>query len=136
VEKIPQEHRNIRSLTDYFSKFGTVTHVAVDNRGDKALVSFSAHAEAQAAHSSQDAVFGNRFVKVYWHRPQPGKGTIGEQALKDSAATVQALQNGAGNGAAVTGNGNLSRTFAGTSSSNAVHECSSTAGEEDPDAGV
>jgi len=91
VEKIPQEHYNIRSLTDYFSKFGAVTHVAVDNRGDKALVSFSAHAEAQAAYSSQDAVFGNRLVKVNWHRPQPGKGTISEQALKDSAATVQAL---------------------------------------------
>ncbi|PVG04759.1 hypothetical protein CPB86DRAFT_868656 [Serendipita vermifera] len=91
VEKLPPEKTNISELTNWFSKFGTVTNVAVDTRGNRALVSFASHDEAHAAWKSEEAVFGNRFVVIFWHRPAPGGGTAGQKALEASATTIQKL---------------------------------------------
>lgn len=95
VEKIPADKVNIADISNYFAKFGTVTNVGVDTRGAKALVSFSTNQEAHAAWSSEDAVFGNRFVSIYWHRPQPGRGVAGQKALEESAAILRDI-NGSG----------------------------------------
>lgn len=88
VEKIPEEKLSLGAVNDWFKKFGTVTNVAVDAVGGKALVSFSAHEEAHAAWKSEDAVFGNRFVKVFWHRPKEGHGQMGNRMLAASAQLV------------------------------------------------
>ncbi|KAK7694450.1 hypothetical protein QCA50_001636 [Cerrena zonata] len=88
VEKIPEEKLSLGSVNDWFKKFGTVTNVAVDAVGGKALVSFSTHDEAHAAWKSEDAVFGNRFVKVFWHRPKEGHGHMGTRMLAASAPLV------------------------------------------------
>lgn len=50
--------------------------VQVDGQGKSAQIEFSSHSEAKACHSSPDAIFGNRFVKIYWSstesiKPQP-----------------------------------------------------------------
>ena len=91
VEKLPPEKNNISDLSAYFGKFGTVTNVGVDARGNRALVSFSSHQEAHAAWKSEEAVFGNRFVVIFWHRPAPGGGAAGQKALEASAGTLQKL---------------------------------------------
>jgi RNA-binding protein 26 len=91
VEKIPTEHLQLQALTDWFSRFGSVTNVAIDSKGGKALVSFSSNDEAYKAWKSQDAVFNNRFVKVYWHHPIEGQGLRGKQALAASAGVVKDL---------------------------------------------
>ncbi|KAG8805290.1 hypothetical protein FRC17_005587 [Serendipita sp. 399] len=91
VEKLPPEKTNIADLTKYFGRFGTVTNVAVDARSNRALVSFSSHQEAHAAWKSEEAVFGNRFVVIFWHRPAPGGGAAGQKALEASAQTVQKI---------------------------------------------
>ena len=88
VEKIPEDKLSLGSVNDWFSKFGTVTNVAVDTANAKALVSFSNHEEALAAWKSEDAVFGNRFVKVFWHRPMEGHGQKGARMLAASASVV------------------------------------------------
>ncbi|TCD67536.1 hypothetical protein EIP91_012290 [Steccherinum ochraceum] len=88
VEKIPDDKLSLGSVNDWFSKFGTVTNVAVDANNAKALVSFSSHDEALAAWRSEDAVFGNRFVKVFWHRPMEGHGQKGAKMLAASASLV------------------------------------------------
>ncbi|KAJ3536639.1 hypothetical protein NM688_g6809 [Phlebia brevispora] len=88
VEKIPEDKLSLGSINDWFKKFGTVTNVAVDAHGSKALVSFSNHEEAYAAWKSEDAVFGNRFVKVFWHRPMEGRGQLGARMLAASANLV------------------------------------------------
>ena len=36
---------------------------------EAALIKFSRHEEARAAHSCPDAVLGNRFIRVFWHNP-------------------------------------------------------------------
>jgi RNA-binding protein 26 len=88
VEKIPEDKLSLGSINDWFKRFGTVTNVAVDAAGAKALVSFANHEEAHAAWKSEDAVFGNRFVKVFWHRPMEGHGQIGSRMLAASAPLV------------------------------------------------
>lgn len=88
VEKIPEDKLSLGAINDWFKKFGTVTNVAVDPSTSKALVSFSDHSEAHAAWKSEDAVFGNRFVKVFWHRPMEGHGQIGARMLAASANLV------------------------------------------------
>ncbi|KAH8120240.1 hypothetical protein DFH11DRAFT_43142 [Phellopilus nigrolimitatus] len=88
VEKIPEEHLSLEAVNGWFKRFGTVTNVAVDASGGKALVSFSTHDEARAAWGAQEAVFNNRFVKIFWHRPMEGQGGVGSRALQASATLV------------------------------------------------
>ena len=88
VEKIPEDKLSLGAVNDWFSKFGTVTNVAVDAASAKALVSFSSHDEAHKAWKSEEAVFGNRFVKVFWHRPMEGHGQVGQRLLAASANIV------------------------------------------------
>lgn len=35
-------------------------------------MTFSTHAEANAAYRSTEAVLNNRFIKVFWHNPEVG----------------------------------------------------------------
>ncbi|KAK2462097.1 hypothetical protein APHAL10511_006560 [Amanita phalloides] len=92
VEKIPQDKLSLEHVNDWFKRFGTVTNVAIDTTNAKALVSFSMHDEAHAAWKSEDAVFGNRFVKVFWHRPMEGHGQVGARLLAASAPLVAGMQ--------------------------------------------
>ena len=91
VEKIPEDKLSLDSVNGWFKRFGTVTNVAVDATTAKALVSFSTHEEAHAAWKTEDAVFGNRFVKVFWHRPMEGQGLAGQRALAASAPIVASV---------------------------------------------
>ncbi|KAH9853210.1 hypothetical protein C2E23DRAFT_778151 [Lenzites betulinus] len=88
VEKIPEDKLTLGAVNEWFSKFGTVTNVAVDAPSSKALVSFAGHDEAYKAWKSEEAVFGNRFVKVFWHRPMEGHGQTGQRMLAASAPLV------------------------------------------------
>ncbi|PBL00824.1 hypothetical protein ARMGADRAFT_983224 [Armillaria gallica] len=88
VEKIPDDKLSLEQVNDWFKKFGKVTNVAIDRPHGKALVSFEEHREAYTAWRSQDAVFNNRFVKVFWHRPMEGHGQIGARMLAASAPIV------------------------------------------------
>jgi RNA-binding protein 26 len=91
VEKIPEDKLSLDAVNNWFKRFGTVTNVAVDASSAKALVSFSTHEEALASWKSEDAVFGNRFVKVFWHRPMDGQGLAGQRALAASAPIVASV---------------------------------------------
>jgi len=92
VEKIPEDRLSLGSVNDWFKQFGTVTNVAVDPPTAKALVTFAEHDQAWKAWKNEEAVFGNRFVKVYWHRPLEGRGGRGMKALEVSATLVGKLQ--------------------------------------------
>ncbi|KIJ45498.1 hypothetical protein M422DRAFT_74981 [Sphaerobolus stellatus SS14] len=94
VEKIPEDKLSLEAVNDWFKRFGTVTNVAIDATGSKALVSFSNHTEAYAAWKSEEAVFNNRFVKLFWHRPLEGQGTRGQKALAASAPLVKNMTTG------------------------------------------
>jgi hypothetical protein len=70
IDNIPPEHCQMTTINDYFKKFGSITNISLQSH--KALVSFNTHEEAEAAHQSPDAIFDNRFVKVYWHKENTG----------------------------------------------------------------
>ena len=97
ITDIPRGSLSVPAIKDYFARFGDVTNVAVDGGSARALVSFTSNQEAYQAWKSPDSVFGNRHVKVLWHRPRPGQGEAGKQALEKSAdlvARLKALENG------------------------------------------
>ncbi|CAH3039111.1 unnamed protein product, partial [Porites lobata] len=71
LKRIPRDLNNIAKLNEHFQRFGSITNIQVGAFGDPeaALVQFSHHSEAKAAHSCPDAVLGNRFIRVFWHNP-------------------------------------------------------------------
>ncbi|KII93454.1 hypothetical protein PLICRDRAFT_131242 [Plicaturopsis crispa FD-325 SS-3] len=89
VEKIPDDKLSLDAVNTWFKRFGTVTNVAIDASSAKALVSFEDHDAAHAAWKSEDAVFNNRFVKLFWHRPMEGHGQAGSRMLAASAPLVK-----------------------------------------------
>ncbi|KAL0950899.1 hypothetical protein HGRIS_007658 [Hohenbuehelia grisea] len=93
VEKIPADKLTLDQVNGWFKRFGTVTNVAIDPSGGKALVSFSSPEEAHTAWKAEDAVFNNRFVKVFWHRPMEGHGKLGTRMLEASAPVVATIAN-------------------------------------------
>jgi len=76
VKKIPRGLNNISILNNHFGKFGKIVNLQVSFNGDVegALVTFSSHAEAQAAYRSTEAVLNNRFIKVFWHNKDSPEG--------------------------------------------------------------
>ncbi|KAJ9105844.1 hypothetical protein QFC19_003414 [Naganishia cerealis] len=111
ISDVPREHLSLDAIHSYFKQFGTVTNVAIESRVNKALVAFETNAQAYAAWKSEQAVFGNRHVKVLWHKPREGAGELGQKALDASAPLlenmrkidqggIQAVQGGATNPAA------------------------------------
>ncbi|KAF5283114.1 hypothetical protein FQA39_LY17421 [Lamprigera yunnana] len=69
LKKVPPGLNNITHLNNHFSKFGKIVNIQVYYEGDPeaAIVTFSSHAEANAAYRSTEAVLNNRFIKVFWH---------------------------------------------------------------------
>lgn len=99
ITDIPQPSLSIITIRDYFGQFGEVTNVAVEAKSKRALVSFTSNFEAFQAWKSDEAVFGSRHVKVLWHKPRPGQGGAGQDALAKSAgllANMKSLEQGGG----------------------------------------
>ncbi|GAA5935829.1 hypothetical protein JCM1841_004874 [Sporobolomyces salmonicolor] len=65
MENIPPEAANEQSIRGFFDKFGAVEAIEVDSRARRAKLTFGTVAEAERALSSPEAVFGNRFVRLY-----------------------------------------------------------------------
>jgi len=79
LELVPAVSCTEEALTTWFAKFGKVVKVTTDIVGKRASVQFETHDEAQTAYDSPDAIFGNRFVKVFFYKPRmhgplPGMG--------------------------------------------------------------
>ncbi|XP_060533115.1 zinc finger protein swm [Cylas formicarius] len=69
LKKVPVGMNTITHLNNHFAKFGKIVNIQVQYEGDAeaALITFSSHAEANAAYRSTEAVLNNRFIKVFWH---------------------------------------------------------------------
>jgi RNA-binding protein 26 len=90
VENIPPDFFNEDAVRSYFEKFGTIVEILLEEAPldaqyappssggvlpkHVALLQFVDHESARGAWSSPDAVFGNRFVKVFWARGIEGGG--------------------------------------------------------------
>lgn len=83
LKKVPAGLNTITHLNNHFSKFGKIVNINLNYEGDPeaAIITFSSHAEANAAYRSTEAVLNNRFIKVFWHnvhndvQPRAGEQT-------------------------------------------------------------
>ncbi|KAI9593446.1 hypothetical protein BDF19DRAFT_424356 [Syncephalis fuscata] len=86
VESISPEQCALDKINEYFRRFGTIVNIQVDPPNGQALVQFSSNAEAYSAYSCQDAVFGNRFVKVFWHEKLHNDSWQGDETGNEGAS--------------------------------------------------
>lgn len=70
VEQIPEEKFSENSVRDFFSAFGTITEVDMRPYKHLAIVKYSDYWGAKQAYESPKVIFDNRFVKVYWYKPE------------------------------------------------------------------
>jgi RNA-binding protein 26 len=90
VEKIPAEFCQISTVNDFFAKFGTITNISVLPHMQKAVIQYSTRAEAENAYNSPDAIFDNRFVKVYWAKEEPAANAASPAAATDGSQLAAA----------------------------------------------
>lgn len=88
VENIPPEFCEISKVNDYFKKFGSLTNISVQAHLSKAILQYSTNAEANAAYSSPDPIFGNRFVKVYWYKGEPNEEKLAADTTTATTPTA------------------------------------------------
>lgn len=78
VEQIPEDKFSDEAVRGFFGEFGTIEDVQMQSYKRLAIVRFSNWNEAKAAYQSPKVIFDNRFVKVYWYKPEgvpePPKG--------------------------------------------------------------
>jgi hypothetical protein len=73
VENIPEDKYDEQVIRDYFSDFGNIAEITMQGYRRLALIKFEDHEAAHRAWSSPKAIFDNRFVKVYWYKPNKGE---------------------------------------------------------------
>lgn len=69
VEQIPEEKFDDESVRGFFSSFGSIAEVTLQAYKRLAVVKFEDHDSAKRAYESPKVIFDNRFVKVYWYKP-------------------------------------------------------------------
>lgn len=69
VEQIPEDKFNEQSIREFFSEFGEIVEVTLQPYRQLALVKYDSYPAAKRAWSSPKVIFDNRFVKVYWYKP-------------------------------------------------------------------
>lgn len=69
VEQIPEEKFDEESVRDFFNQFGNIEEVTMQPYKRLAIVKFDHYSSARRAYESPKVIFDNRFVKVYWYKP-------------------------------------------------------------------
>lgn len=69
VEQIPEDKFSELAVREFFSEFGDIVEVTLKPYKHLALVKYDNYAAAKRAWSSPKVIFDNRFVKVYWYKP-------------------------------------------------------------------
>lgn len=71
IDRIPAEFCTISAVNDYFQKFGSVVNITMQPEFQRARIEYATRDQANAAYTSPDVIFGNRFVKVFWDHDDP-----------------------------------------------------------------
>ena len=70
VEQIPEEYFDEQTVRSFFSTFGSISEVTMQPYKRLALVKYDDYGAARQAYDSPKVIFDNRFVKVYWYKPE------------------------------------------------------------------
>ncbi|KAF2089499.1 hypothetical protein K490DRAFT_72251 [Saccharata proteae CBS 121410] len=74
VEQIPEDKFNEEAVREFFSEFGNIEEITMQAYKRLALVKFEDYWAARRAYDSPKVIFDNRFVKVYWFKPDASTG--------------------------------------------------------------
>ena len=70
VENIPEESFDESKVREFFLQYGNVEKIEMRPYKRLAIVHFDTHDSATKAYHSPKVIFDNRFVKVYWYKPE------------------------------------------------------------------
>ncbi|KAH0565436.1 hypothetical protein GP486_001170 [Trichoglossum hirsutum] len=70
VESIPEDKFQEETVREFFSAFGNIQDIQMQSYKRLALVKYADWASAKRAYDSPKVIFDNRFVKVYWYKPE------------------------------------------------------------------
>lgn len=88
VEHIPDDKLEESAIKAFFSEFGTVLKVDITRDKQLATVKFERWDMARKAYDSPAPIFDNRFVKVFWYKPNAEQnGTTAVAAAKHEEAS-------------------------------------------------
>ena len=88
VEQIPEEKFDEQSVRDFFAEFGNIQSIAMQAYKRLALVQYDDYSAARRAYDSPKVIFDNRFVKVYWYKPDSAQTTPKNGTFPVSSPTV------------------------------------------------
>jgi RNA-binding protein 26 len=95
VENIPEENYSEEQVRDFFSQFGEIHNVYMQEYRRIAVVTYDTWDSANKAYISPKVVFDNRFVKVYWYKdlskdspPPPYRSTNGKHGPSQSPGPI------------------------------------------------
>lgn len=90
VEQIPEERFDEQSVRGFFSVFGNIEEVTMQAYKRLALVKYSDYEGARRAYDSPKVIFDNRFVKVYWYKPEnPPTLQANNNTFKDTQSSTK-----------------------------------------------
>lgn len=96
IESIPEDHFTEDAVRHFFSEFGTIAEVTMQPYKRLAIVKYEDFDSATRAWKSPKTIFDNRFVKVYWYKPDSHKQRGDDFANGNS--TMADASNGAAKG--------------------------------------
>lgn len=70
VENIPQDKFSTEAVQEFFGEFGTIEDITLQEFKSLAIIKFADYDGAKQAYDSPKVIFDNRFVKVYWYKPE------------------------------------------------------------------
>ncbi|KAK8207037.1 CCCH zinc finger and RRM domain-containing protein [Phyllosticta capitalensis] len=73
VEQIPEDKFTEDAVREFFSQFGKIVEITMQPYKRLALVKYDDYWSARNAYDSPKVIFDNRFVKVYWYKPEQHK---------------------------------------------------------------
>lgn len=84
VENIPEEKFSEDAVREFFSEFGNIEEVTLHTYKRLAMVKYDDYFSARKAYDSPKVIFDNRFVKVYWYKPDQHSDANGANGRRGS----------------------------------------------------
>jgi hypothetical protein len=89
VEPIPKKHLSEDNVRGYFSQFGHIVDIKMQEQKRLAIVKYDDNAAAARAYTSPKAIFDNRFIRIYWYNAAdfdraPPAESYGDTIMEDA----------------------------------------------------
>lgn len=84
IENIPEEKFSEDAVREFFAEFGNIEEVTMHAYKRLALIKYDDYSSARKAYDSPKVIFDNRFVKVYWYKPDQHSDVNGANGRQGS----------------------------------------------------